>query len=419
MRTSIRSTVVAGLAGLVIGVGTDGFASVDSPTAEIITLADVVKKVSTDNYLVLENAQRVYQAKESIAVARGNLLPSLNLWKIISMPLTIVGGLGAVEDIAPFLVPANWMRVEEQKLLHQAQKESYRALWANEVMTAKTLYMHLMLDVALLGQVEASRTTLKAVLELVMARERFGTVPPGTSRGVEARLLAIEEDVRALTVLISEEKSLLSYLMGFPSTVELVLMPIPMPDFEGLKPLDYREYEASVVSASPELQQYDQLLKVADLVKREIYFSFLGVSTMSRGAGGGVFDGLPVSKGLGFGTGGSIRIAKAQKEIIRTQRRGSEETLKRSLNLLVETYNLDLVSYRNVKRREYLTRSIITDLQARLRFGEAVDAEDLIRASEAHIEAETALAGVKLRVVTAEDKLSRMLLRGDYSKEIQ
>ena len=119
---------------------------------EVIALQDVVKKVSTENYLVLENALRVYQAKEAIQVARGNLLPKLNLWKLITLPLDPLGIVGMVEDIAPFLVPANWWRLEEQKIFHLAQKEAYRALWANEVMTSKSLFVHTQLDQSLLDK---------------------------------------------------------------------------------------------------------------------------------------------------------------------------------------------------------------------------------------------------------------------------
>ena len=386
-------------------------------SSEVITLGDVVKKVSSANYLVLENAQKVYQAKEAIAVARGNLLPKLNLWKIITMPLTLLGALAGAEDVAPFLVPANWMRVEEQKLLYLAQNESYRALWANEVMTAKTLYVHLMVDLSLYDHVEKNEEELARILDIVRARERFGTAKPGGSRNIEVRLLALKEDKRALAVLIAEESSLLSYIMGFKSDVELVLTPLELPDFETLEPLEYADFEFRALDTSPEIRQLGHVIKAADYVKREVTFSFLGVSTMSRGVAGGVFDNLPITSGLGFGTGGSMKIVKAQKEILKIQSRGVEETLKRRLKLLVDIYNLDLENYRNLKRRAELTQSIVDQLYDRLRFGDPVEADELVKASENHIDADTAFSGVKFRIITNEDKLARMIFFGDYSKE--
>src|SRR5690606_29692463 len=123
-----------------------------------IRLSDVVEKVSVDNYSVYQNSLRVYQAKESITIARMNLLPRLNLWNLASSAIEIfaggptgavAGAFSIVEDIAPFLVPANWFRIGQNKLFYKADLEGYKALWSNEVYTAKALYHHILLDSSL------------------------------------------------------------------------------------------------------------------------------------------------------------------------------------------------------------------------------------------------------------------------------
>ena len=105
-----------------------------------INLKQVVDKVSTENYSVYQSSLRVYQAKESITIARMNLLPRLNIWKLASAALEIyfggpagaaAGGFSIVEDIAPFLVPANWFRVNQTKLFYLADLYCYSALWCN------------------------------------------------------------------------------------------------------------------------------------------------------------------------------------------------------------------------------------------------------------------------------------------------
>ena len=77
-----------------------------------------------------------------------------------------------------------------------------------------------------------------------------------------------------------------------------------------------------------------------------VEISFLGTTSMSRGVAGGVFDSLPTQDGLGFGTPASMRVVSAEKELLRVQRRGAEETIKRQLRLLVSNYNLDLEGMR-------------------------------------------------------------------------
>lgn len=382
-----------------------------------VTLDDVVKKVSSENYQVYENALRVYQAKEAIQVARGNLLPKLNVWNVASVVFDPTSAVGLVEDIAPFLVPGNWFRLSESKLLYQAEKEGYRALWANELMTAKALYVHLLFDQALLSHIESGAKELKDLLILVQSREVLGGIPEGASRDIEIRLLALQEDRRSLEVLILEEQSLLSYMMGLPAETQVVPMPIDLPDFSQLEPLDHTDFEFRALDSSPELRQFDQFIQVAGLIKKEVNYSFLGVSGQSRGAAGGVFDNLPISNGLGFGTAASARIVAAKKEILKTQRKGVSETIRRQLRLLVSRYNLDLENYANLRRRVDLTETTNRQLFERLRLGNDVSMIDLIEASRNHIQADTALFSVKYRFIANEDRLARLIFYGDYSKQ--
>jgi outer membrane protein TolC len=389
---------------------------------ETITLDDVVEKVSTENYRVYGNALRVYQAREAIQVARMNLLPKLNLWRIANVVVDSSLGnpasvLGLVGDIAPFLVPANWFRVEETKILYNAEQEGYRALWANELMTAKSLYVHLLLDEILIDHIQISENELNALLTIVESREMLGGAPQGASREIEIRLLSLQEDIRNLRVLVTEEESLLAYMMGLSQDTLAKPAAIQMPDFESYQPLDYQDFEFRTLDSAPEIRQYDYFISAADTLKSEVMFSFLGTSGMSRGVAGGVFDGIPIQDGLGFGTSGSMQIVEAQKEVLKNQRQGIVETVKRQLKLLVSNYNLDLDSYANLKRREQLARAANDQLYERLNLGQNVDMIDLIEASRNHIEADTAFFAVKYRFLTNENKLSRLIFHGGYTKE--
>lgn len=385
-----------------------------------INLRMVTERVSKENYNVYGNALRVYQSREAIQVARMNLLPKLNLWRLAGVVVdTIIGNyassLGLVQDIAPFLIPANWFRVQEQRLLYMAEQEGYRALWANELMTAKALYLHLLLDRGLDELVKQSEDELRKILVIVQNRELLGGVPRGASRDIEVRLLALEEDHRALQVLIKQEEGSLSYLMAYPANVTLEPEPVAMPGFETLEPLDYEDFEFRAVSTSPEARQFDYFVAAADYVRKEVMYSFLGTTNMSRGVGGGVFDGLPIQDGLGFGTPASMRIVGAQKELLKTQKKGAEETLKRHLKLLVESYNLDLQNYQNLRRRVELTAEILAQLYERLRLGQDVDSIALIEASRNQIQAQTAFLGVQFRFLANEDRLARLIFHGDYN----
>lgn len=393
-------------------------ASAQAPTSSQVSLEEVVQKVSTENYTVYSNALRVYQARESVRVARANLLPKLNLWRIANVVIDWTSAVELiVKDIAPFLVPANWFRVQQEKLLYRADMEGYRALWANELMTAKALYVHLLLDRSLLTHVEENERDLQELLAIVGSRETFGGAPQGSTRDIEVRLLAIQEDKRALQSLVAEEATLLAFMMGKPGNTLLEPMPIQMPNFSELEPLNYEEFEFRALDTSPELRQFEHFIAAAKYVRRQIQYSFLGSASMSQGTAGGVFDNVPIQDGLGFGAPASMNIVRAQEELLRTQRKGLQETIRRQLKLLVTNYNLDLENYANLKRRVELTGQTNVQLRERLALGQEVDVLNLIEASRNHIQADTAFFAVQFRFLTNQDKLSRLIFNGDYSRK--
>ena len=403
------------------------FNFVYSQTTETVEvdINHVVKKISNENYKVYEAAARVYQAKESITVARMNLLPRLNLWKLVGAAFEIfaggpggmaAGGASVIEDIAPFLVPANWFRASQVQILSKADQEGYRALWGNELLTAKALYFHILLDSKLRDHVYQSKRELTKIHQIVRVRETFGGVPESVSTDIKIRLLGFDEDLRALDVLIAEEESLLAFMMGYPTGVRLKVKSVEMPDYDSLEKLDYQDFEYRAVDVSPEVRQFDYFISASDYVRKEITYAFLGASSLSRGINGGIFDNIPVQAGLGFGTGASLRIARSQKEMLKVQQKGIKETVKRQLFLLVENYNLDIDNYRGMKQRVSLSNKALNQLYQRVQLGDNVDSLQLIEASKNHIEADTALFGVMFRFLNNEDKLSRLIFHGDYSK---
>lgn len=380
-----------------------------------IEISDVVKRVSENNYKVYENALKVYQAKTNIEKARADLLPRLNLWSIAKTIIDPISIIDQTSDVAPFLVPANWFRLEEIKLLYLAEKEGYRALWGNEVLVAKSLYSHLVFDERLLEHVQQSIVDLGTVHRIVKTRETFGGAKPGSARDIEIRILGLQEDEQNLQILLQLENDELSYILGYSSEEQLTLKPVPMPIFEELKPIQNKEYEFRVLSMSPERRQFDHFLSALSQVKKEIEYSFLGVSDMSRGVAGGIFDSLPVGNGLGFGNGAALKIVDAQKEVMKTQKIGVEETLKRQLRAVTDQFNSDISNYSNFKRRVALSKESKEAVIRRIQLGENIDVLELSEASRNHIQAETALFSIQYRTVNSLDRFNRLIFNEDYS----
>lgn len=375
----------------------------------------LVKKVSTRNFKVYENALKVYQAKANIEKARADLLPKLSIWTIAKTILNPTSLIESLPEVAPFLVPANWFRVQENKLLYLAEKEGYRALWANEVHAAKLIYAQVLMDMQLLETVKLSILDLQRIHEILLFREELGGAPVGTARDMEIRILGLKEDQRNLQVLIQQEVNSLTYALGMNVRDKLELAPIAIPDVSRLGPLAYDSFEFRLLSNSPERRQYGHFLSVVDQIKNEIRYSFLGGSSISRGVAGGIFDNLPTPNGLGFGQGPAMDIVKAQRKILEAQRRGVEETLKRQLMNLTYAFNLDLEFYKDVSRRSMLAKESQEQLLTRIELGEEVNVLELSEASRNVVQANSSLLGLQYRMVSSLDRLDRLIFDKDYA----
>jgi len=388
----------------------------------VLKMEEVSERIAKNNLTQVENAIRVYQAKENIHFSKRNLLPKLNLWRLAGVVVEGVMGnyagaaMGLIEDIAPFLVPANWFRVKQSKILYQAQLEQYKSIWSNVLMTAKLLFINTLRDQATLATLESQVQQLDDLIELARSREIFGGTTPQFRKSLEIRRFELLEDVRAFKLVLYESKKNLLMIAGIEINKELMLEAIPLPNLEELKPIDASAYLNTVLSASPELKQYDHLVLALKSVKKEVSFSILGVSSASRGIMGGIFDNIPMQDGLGFGAGPSIRIAKGEAQALLTQKQASSETLKKGLYVLAEHFNSTLGYYPDILERFQLAQENYDLIKSNLILGGEVDFVELKDALVTLLSSELMVKSYLYDALLGQEKLSRMTFSDDYNK---
>lgn len=382
-------------------------------------LSDIAQHLRDKSFKVREGAQKVQQARINIEKARADLLPRLTIWTIAQFainpsefvnPLNI---LDKITDIAPFLVPANWFRVEENKILLRAEREGYRALWGNELHAAKALFFRIQFDQKLLAHVDTSTIELARAHAVAEEQERLGGVRAGTARDLEIKILGLREDAENLRLLIGQELMELSYVIGLKADVEVRLRTVADPEITSLPPLSIGAHEPRMLAQSPERKQFDHLLAALAYVEDEIEWSFLGVSTTSRGVAGGIFDAIPITEGF-FGSEASLKITKAQGRMFRVQKAGVEETLRRQLRNLVNQYNSDLRTFGLYRRRAQLAKESNEALLVRAQLGESVSSLEFSENIRNRIQAETNQFAAVARVLVNADRLDRLTFRGDY-----
>lgn len=388
--------------------------------AEVVELKieDVVKKVSNDNFMVLENAERVYQRKEKIKYSRAGLLPKLNIWNLLKIPAIIIDPLAVgdiIQDVAPFLVPANWFRVGQAKHLYKSQQEQYRAVWANEVSTAKLLFMSVYRDLKFQDLLNKKTTQYKELLDLAESRNVFGEGNIFAYNLIKDRHLALVEDFRNLKNLTFSEKKELQFLTGINNEQDIRIVTPLLPRLEDAELLDFSKIIFKVLEASPETRQFEHMFNALGKVKGEIYFNVLGASTFS--SGNGAFEDIPIQDGLGFGTGASLRISKSEGRILKIQLKATIETLKKQVNLLVNEHNSLIENFDIMKQRATLAESNYQAMVDFISIGGEIDALEMIEILDNLFAAKILQISYRLRYADLVEKLKRMTFTGDYLRE--
>ncbi|MCO4794753.1 MAG: TolC family protein [Bacteriovoracaceae bacterium] len=388
--------------------------------AEVINLKieDIVKKVSDENFMVLENAERVYQRKEKIKYSRAGLLPKLNIWNLLKIPALIVDPLAIgdiIQDVAPFLVPANWFKVGQAKHLYKSQQEQYRAVWANEVNTAKLLFTSVYRDIKFQELLKDKSSKYKDLLDLAQSRNVFGDGNIFAYNLIKDRYLSLVEDTRNLENLTFTETKELQYLTGINNEQEVLITPPRLPSLENAEILDFTRIIFKVIEASPETKQFEHMINALGKVKGEIYFNVLGTSTFS--SGNGAFEDIPIQDGLGFGLGPSLRINKSEGRILKIQLKATLETLKKQVNLLVNEHNSLIKNYDITKQRSALAESNFQAMIDNVSIGGEVDALEMIEILDNLYAARILLVSYKFRYADIVEKLKRMTFTGDYEEK--
>ncbi len=381
----------------------------------VLTLAEVSNKVKTQDFTILENAQRIYQSKEAIQVARMNLLPRLNLWSVVGVIIDWKNAVGIIEDLVPFLVPGNWFRVRQQQLFFEADKMGFKSVQANEILTARALYLQAIMDEDLTTQIRASSERLKSIIDYTKLQEQFGEVAIGTSASIQAKYLSLLDDLRKMERLTYDERRGLALMMGISLTDEIALIKPAQVVISDLPRFELNQMVATVVKASPEVAQFDFLIEASRYVRREVYFNFLGISNLSRGVMGGVFDQYPIQPGLGFGAAASVRIVRSQTEQIGLQKDAATEVLKKQLAVIVEGFNANLDSYSNVSEALTQAKKYNDSLTGRIMLGDKVSALELVDGVKTLAEVETKMLSLNAEVSLNLDRISRLRFDGVYS----
>lgn len=385
-----------------------------SDAANVLTLSEVTQQAKKKNLLIKQKLIESHQSQMTVKYNRLSLLPKLNLFKLLSTGGSPMGVAGIIDEIAPFLIPGNWFRVSESKISLEYQRKSYQALWGNEVLAARSLYLTLVSDLRSQIVYESYKKNLDELQAIAETRDQFGGDRLGALEMLLAQKSKVTEDVVSLKDLINQELYNLTQMVQLDPQAKYNL-DLNTKINSSWKYIRADNLISSVESRSPEVQSFDQLIIFLSYLKKETLFSFFGSSELSKGVAGGVFDDLPTNSGWGFSTKASLALNTAKKDLLKTQQLGVKETLKRQILRLLDQERFLAEKEQALKERKTHLENQWEILLDRLQFGMNAAMDELIVNRQAYAETEIALISIDVMRSELNDKAHRMLWWDAYS----
>ncbi len=339
-----------------------------SGTPVTLGLDDLRRKLLEGNTSVLLSANRVHQAKEHVNIARGNLLPAINLSGLLSLGAGGGFSLTSIDFLMPFLVPSRWFDYAKSKHLLDAEKVSFLLMELNQYASAASLYFSYVNDMALREFLLRSVKDFEKIESSTEYAFLLGIATEEEVKHARSQTQLARIRVTRVNELVIEELGAIRYALGLdPSS------PIVFEDGDiGQLPFETGNVDDVIRLAkqrAPETAQLNSLAKAAKAEKWSKIFSFIDGGILSKalgGAFGGAFGGGGAGGGpswtavgqlnFGFAYFPSIRLTQhQQKEIeIRETELGLElgRTVSTLLGRLIDAnrrYQFALAAEQNLQ----------------------------------------------------------------------
>jgi multidrug efflux system outer membrane protein len=266
----------------------------------VITPATLRSALLRSNYGVLESLNLIHQAKDQVNIARGNLLPRLNLGAMLSSVSNF--GISSISFLLPFLLPTNWANLHQSEDLLESQKIGYRLVELNNYATAYTLYTTMQGDNAIREALVSEYNDLVSVRDYLIQRQKFVDVAQEDIDRADSEVKLSRANISTTDEMLVRERASLREALALPLSVNLTLsdQTVPASSYEGSSVLSLAKRISAV---APENTQIAYLIRAAGEVKFSKEFSFFSGASLNVGVGS---SGTPSFNNLSAGAQFSI-----------------------------------------------------------------------------------------------------------------
>lgn len=295
--------------------------------AFVVNPGSLRTRMIRDDISVLSTLNSVYQAKEQVNIARGNLLPSLNIGATLA---GLSGGptfaITAVSFLLPFLFPSNWYNLDASENQLVAYGYAFHLVELNEYASGYALYSSIIADQALKSIYQRQYVNLVQIRDLVAQQVQVGIATQTDLEQAEAKVALSNAQVAQIAGLLAQEKAAVRKMLALPLIREIVFEdthPSPL----GIESRSPQTVLDIVGSQSPEEMQVAYLIKAAESSTWSKAWGFLtgaSLNAQSNGPNQSVsFDNLTVTgtAGIGFSYMPVVRLSNLNVEQLKLRRR--------------------------------------------------------------------------------------------------
>lgn len=292
-----------------------------------------------NNNSIMVELNQLQQAKDSLSVARGNLLPSINLGAIISTAANPAFIMSSISILLPFLVPSNWFNLAASRHELEAEKASYYLLQLNAYASAYGLYETIVTDMDLLEILQTKYNNLKNIHDTLQTQsDLVGNVSQQDINNAAAQAQIAYVSMLQLDELVNKtEKPSLGRALGLPIATDFVIEPTHVgPSVDETQ--DLQKIAEKALALAPETIQLKELEAAAKDLKWSKIFSFLtgaSLSTSLSSRPGSSFTPINIgtSSNLGFSYGPNVQLSNDSIKQVKLR----QEELSLEENFLVES----------------------------------------------------------------------------------
>ncbi len=280
---------------------------------------------------LLHLMNNINKAKDQLNIARGELLPSLNIGAVISFSNPATFLLNSVSCLVPFIFPGKWFDLKTTKRTYNAEVMGYHIAKLNIYASAYALATRVSGDIATLKIAKAELDRFKSYFEEMKKQVGGGYVKEIDLVTAEIELAQKESNYSKMSQTVDNEIATLRKAFGLSldTEIEVKIGHIAKPSLEGKNPV--KEID-TIIENAPEKEQLELMAIAAKASIRSAQWAFLSGCSGNQGNLGSAQG----SSSFNFSTGANVSLGFGYFSRIKLARRNATEVELRKQDLALE-----------------------------------------------------------------------------------